>query len=175
MAYSAIAVANAFIEKAKAKGIKDLTPMKLQKLVFYAHAWSLVMNDCPLVKDKVYAWPYGPVIESVYHEFKAYGSTNITNLGTEFEWDEDPNTLVRAKYVAPEIPASDRATQSLIDAILDAYGDEDAISLSNLTHRAGSAWATTMEEYGGGGSVRNVIIPDAVIKECTAKELGLSD
>ncbi|MDZ5641674.1 hypothetical protein [Enterobacter sp. A103] len=35
MAYSAIAVANAFIEKANERGICDLSPMKLQKLVFF--------------------------------------------------------------------------------------------------------------------------------------------
>ena len=174
MAYSAIAVANAFIEKAKMRGIKDLTPMKLQKLVFYAHSWSLVMSNGPLVKDKVYAWPYGPVIESIYHEFKSYGSTNITNLGTEFDFDDDPDSIIQAKYVAPKIPPTDTAVQSLLDAILDAYGQESAISLSNLTHRPGSAWANVMAEHGG-GSARNIVIPDQVIKDCTAKELGLSD
>lgn len=174
MAYSAIAVANAFIEKAKARGIKDLTPMKLQKLVFYAHAWSLVMSNEPLVKEKISAWPYGPVIESVYHEFKGYGSTNITDLGTEFVWDDDPNAIVQAKYVAPKVPSSDGITMSLIDTILDAYGNESAISLSNLTHRPGSAWYKITEEHGG-GEPRNLFIPNDVIRDCTSKELGLSD
>ncbi|PKA32489.1 hypothetical protein CWR41_22715 [Cedecea lapagei] len=174
MTYSAIAVANAFIEQAKARGIKDLTPMKLQKLVFYAHAWSLVMDDSPLVSDKIYAWPYGPVIESVYHEFKGYGSQNITSPGTEFVLDDDPNAIVQAKYVAPQIPKSDAMAMSVINAILDAYGKETAISLSNLTHRPGSAWASTQEHHGG-GTIRNYVIPNDVIKECTAKELGLGD
>ena len=174
MAYSAIAVANAFIEKANARSIKDLTPMKLQKLVFYAHAWSLVMDNCPLVNDKVYAWPYGPVIESIYHEFKGYGSTNINRPGTEFVLDDDPKAIVKAKYVAPQVPSDDVKTNSLVDVILDAYGNESAISLSNLTHRPGSAWAST-QDFHGGGTIRNYIIPNEVIRECTAKELGLSD
>lgn len=174
MAYSAIAVANAFIEKAKQRGITDLTPMKLQKLVFYAHSWCLVMTNKPLVKDKIFAWPYGPVIESIYHEFKGSGSNNITTLGTEFFWDSDPNATVLAKYVAPKVPESDKEASSLIDAILDVYGNETAISLSNLTHRPGSAWAETQEHHGS-GSVRNYAIPNEVIKECTAKELGLGD
>ena len=174
MAYSAIAVANAFIEKAKERGIKDITPMKLQKLVFYAHAWSLVMSNKPLVNDKVFAWPYGPVIESIYHEFKGFGSKNITSPGTEFVWDDDPNATVRAKYVAPSIPESDSLSQSLVDYVLEAYGDQDAIALSNLTHRPGSAWHTIMEQNGG-GEPRNLIIPNDVIKECTARELGLGD
>uniref|UniRef100_UPI0009526B6D Panacea domain-containing protein n=1 Tax=Serratia marcescens TaxID=615 RepID=UPI0009526B6D len=138
MAYSAIAVANAFIAKAKKCGIKDLTPMKLQKLVFFAHAWSLAAYGEPLIRDKVLAWKYGPVIESVYHEFKAYGSNNITSVGTEFVWDDDPNSIVKAKFVAPEIPASDEYATAIIDIIFDVYGDKSAIYLSNLTHETGS-------------------------------------
>jgi len=174
MAYSAIAIANAFIEKAKAKGIKDLTPMKLQKLVFYAHAWSLVMTNKPLVTDKVFAWPYGPVIESIYHEFKGYGSTNITKLGTELKWDRNPDALIEFKYVTPQIPEKDDLAADIVDYVLEAYGDQSAIALSNLTHRPGSAWHTIMEEHGG-GAPRNLVIPNEVIRDCTAKELGLGD
>lgn len=174
MAYSAIAVANAFIEKAKAKGIRDLTPMKLQKLVFYAHAWSLVMTNKPLVKDKVFAWTYGPVIESIYHEFKSFGSTNITKPGTELAWDDDPNALIEFKYVTPRLPQEDEFSSDIVDYVLEAYGDQSAISLSNLTHRPGSAWHTIVEEHGGGGP-RSLVIPNDVIKECTAKELGFGD
>lgn len=174
MAYSAIAVANAFIEKAKEKGIKDITPMKLQKLVFYAHAWSLVVSDKPLVNDKVFAWPYGPVIESIYHEFKGFGSTNITKPGTEIDLDESPDALIKVKYVTPSVPKSDQLTQSLIDYVIDAYGDQSAIALSNLTHRPGSAWHTVMELHGG-GEPRNLVIPNSIIKECTSRELGLGD
>ena len=47
MAYSTIAVANAFIERAKGAKITDLTPMKLQKLVFFAQSWSLKILDKP--------------------------------------------------------------------------------------------------------------------------------
>lgn len=174
MAYSAIAVANAFIEKAKARGIKDLTPMKLQKLVFYAHAWSLVMSNKPLVKDKVFAWPYGPVIESIYHEFKGYGSTNIVKPGTELKWDDAPDALIEYRYVTPRLPESDELSADLIDYVLEAYGDQSAIALSNLTHRPGSAWHTVMEEHGG-GEPRNLVIPNEVIKDCTSRELGFSD
>lgn len=174
MAYSAIAVANAFIEKAKAKGIKDLTPMKLQKLVFYAHAWSLVMTNKPLVNDRVFAWRYGPVIESIYHEFKGYGSTNITKPGTELKWNEDPAALIEFKYVTPHISEDDELSADIVDYVLEAYGDQSAIALSNLTHRPGSAWHTIMEEHGG-GEPRNLVIPNEVIRDCTSRELGLGD
>ena len=38
MAYSALAVANAFIERAKEGKLSGLTPMKLQKLLFYTQS-----------------------------------------------------------------------------------------------------------------------------------------
>lgn len=172
MAYSAIAVANAFIEKAKKHKISDLTPMKLQKLVFFAHAWALASSNKPLIKDKILAWKYGPVIESIYHEFKRYGSNNITTPGTEFLWDDDPHSVVKAKYVATTVPESDDYANVIIDLILDVYGDKSAIYLSNLTHKQGSAWEVTREHHRD-GECRGYEIPDSVIRKSTLKELGL--
>ena len=37
--YSAIAIANYFVDCSKGKS--DLTPMKMQKLIFIAHGWYL--------------------------------------------------------------------------------------------------------------------------------------
>ena len=37
-----------------------LTAMKLQKLVYYSQAWSLVWDDEPLFQDPINAWVYGP-------------------------------------------------------------------------------------------------------------------
>ncbi|MEG2273229.1 MAG: DUF4065 domain-containing protein [Acinetobacter sp.] len=172
MAYSAIAVANAFIERAKKQNITDLTPMKLQKLVFFAHAWSLAASNNPLIKDKVLAWRYGPVIESVYHEFKSYGSNNITKPGTELIWSDDPDDIVKAKFSAPMIPKSDDYANSIIDVVLDVYGDKSAVFLSNLTHEKGSAWDVTKEHHHDGSS-KGYVIPNSIIQETTKKELGV--
>ncbi len=172
MAYSAIAIANAFIEKAKKFGITDLTPMKLQKLVFFAHSWSLAISDEPLIKDKILAWKYGPVIESIYHEFKGYGSRNITALGTEFLWDDDPNAIIKAKFVAPILPKSDDYANAIVNTIIDVYGDKSAIYLSNLTHQKGSAWEVTREHHHDGES-RGYEIPNDIIKKTTKMEFGL--
>ena len=171
MAYSAIAVANAFIEKANERGIHDLSPMKLQKLVFFAHSWMLALSGVPLIKECVKAWKYGPVIDSVYHEFKSYGSRNITSLGTEFE-GLDSDDVFDMKYTIPKIPKSDAHAIAIIDAILDTYGSRSATSLSNLTHEPGSAWAITRSKHRD-GEIREFIIPDDVIKETTIKKLKI--
>ena len=75
MAYSAAAVATPFIDKAKRGEIKDLTPMKLQKIVVL---YSVVASET--IQRKHYSticlrgWPYGPVIPHLYHMLKKYGS-----------------------------------------------------------------------------------------------------
>ena len=34
----------------------DMPAMKLQKLVYYSQAWSLVWDDKPLFRDRIEAW-----------------------------------------------------------------------------------------------------------------------
>ena len=43
-----------------------LAAMKLQKLVYYCQAWSLVWDEKPLFQNKIEAWANGPVIRDLY-------------------------------------------------------------------------------------------------------------
>jgi uncharacterized phage-associated protein len=43
----------------------QMTTWKLQKLVYYAQAWSLVWDERPLFDDRIEAWANGPVIRSL--------------------------------------------------------------------------------------------------------------
>jgi len=52
--------------------------MQLIKLVYIAHGWTLGLYNQPLIGKQVEAWTYGPVIPSVYHDFKHYGRDPIT-------------------------------------------------------------------------------------------------
>ncbi|MBI0275645.1 SocA family protein [Hafnia alvei] len=172
MAYSAIAVANAFIERAKQKGITDLSPMKLQKLVYFAHAWMLALDNKPLIKDPVNAWKFGPVIKSVYHEFKSYGSKNITSPGTEFEVFDSDDGVIDAGFIIPEISKSDTKANDIIDAVMDIYGNKSAIFLSNLTHAPGSAWCET-KKFHKDGQEQGFVIDNNEIKKAMILKLGL--
>jgi uncharacterized phage-associated protein len=62
MPYPAAAIANEFIKVAKRNGVL-LTPMKLQKLVYFAHGWYLALLGKPLINEPVEAWKFGPVIQ----------------------------------------------------------------------------------------------------------------
>lgn len=44
----------------------QISTIKLQKLVFYSKAWSLVWDEDPLFSEEVQAWANGPVVPVLY-------------------------------------------------------------------------------------------------------------
>jgi uncharacterized phage-associated protein len=54
-----------------------LTNLRLQKLLYYAQAWSLAMRDKPLFDDRIEAWASGPVVPSVLDRFVGLGQRSI--------------------------------------------------------------------------------------------------
>lgn len=84
--------------------------LQLQKLLYYAQAWSLAWDDRPLFSETIKAWDLGPVVGEVWYALQHH------------ELDGDPSRLT----------AEDRAT---IDAVVDFYGAQPADWLSELTHR----------------------------------------
>lgn len=129
MTYSAKAVANAFIECAKAKRIYDVSPMKLQKLLFYAQSWSVKLDNMELFDDPIERWDYGPVVREVYREFREFGAYPIHLFATD------------ALGNIPIIEPNDQYSWNLIDKILEVYGGFTAVQLSNMTHAPGTAWS----------------------------------
>ena len=91
-----------------------MTTMKLQKLVYYSQAWSLVWDEKPIFEERIEAWASGPVVRELYEEHK--GEFLIPDLG---------------KGNIDNLKSEERET---IDAILQAYGDKPAQWLSDLTH-----------------------------------------
>ena len=59
-------------EQAGDEAAPDIDPMKLQKLLYYCQGYSLGLRGKPLFADPIEAWKYGPVVRSVYQEFKKY-------------------------------------------------------------------------------------------------------
>jgi uncharacterized phage-associated protein len=44
----------------------QVTTWKLQKLVYYSQAWSLVWDERPLFQERIEAWANGPVCPDLY-------------------------------------------------------------------------------------------------------------
>ncbi|WP_420225750.1 Panacea domain-containing protein [Pigmentiphaga litoralis] len=109
--------------------------MKLQKLLYYAHGWCLALQNEPLLVDKFEKWTYGPVVPSIYYEFRDYGARPISAIGTRPE-----NGTLPAR---PIVKRSDVWTWDLIRKICEEYGRLDGIQLSIMSHSENGAWAKT--------------------------------
>src|SRR5436305_3443094 len=48
----------------------EITAMKLQKLVYYSQAWSLVWDEEPLFDERIEAWVNGPVVPDLYRRHR---------------------------------------------------------------------------------------------------------
>lgn len=144
MSYALNTIANAFIRKAQQEGRGDLTPMKLLKLVYIAHGWSLGLNNKPLFLEEVEAWKYGPVIRELYHSVKHYKNRPIEHPLPE-----------------PTETAIDSKDQALLDRVWEVYGSKDGITLSSITHRDGSPWSETWDDRG----LHGLIIPTPKIRD----------
>lgn len=118
--------------------------MQLHKLIYFAHGWLLGIYGRPLVKEPIQAWKYGPVIPSLYHHFKKYGSRPITSMAFEVFVEDDDVTVFE-----PKVPATDSKVVALLDRIWSLYGVKDAILLSALSHERGGPWDKTFTEYLG--------------------------
>ena len=91
-----------------------MTALKLEKLVYYCQAWSLVWDDAPMFPERIEAWAGGPVAPALYYRHR--GQFQIT------EWEGKPEDLTRVQC-------------ETIDSVLKYYGNKSSQWLSDLTHR----------------------------------------
>lgn len=66
-----------------------ITNLKMQKLVYYAYAWTLVANDQKLFAEPIEAWPNGPVVPTLYQALKRYGSRPLDERFLRIGSDEE--------------------------------------------------------------------------------------
>lgn len=158
MPYSAKAIANEFLHLAKNEG-RPVTPMQLLKLVYFAHGWYLALTNDRLIDERIQAWKYGPVIPSVYHEFKSFGNEPIDCFATEGETVMNGGKI-GFKWNEPRVPACDQAPRDLIRRVWEVYNGYSAIQLSRMTHEPGTPWAETPNR-----EVKGTTIDDEKIKD----------
>jgi uncharacterized phage-associated protein len=64
----------------------DITNLRLNKLLYFMHGWTLVEEPSGLIRNHFEAWKFGPVVPSVYEEFKRHGDRPITDLAQYLEY-----------------------------------------------------------------------------------------
>lgn len=136
------------------------THLKLEKLVYLCYAEYLCQYGMELYKDKIYAYKYGPVIESVYEKYKEYGCRKIDDI------DIDTTDIFEMPSRSRIIFAENGLSKiKSIDTTLEKYGTLSAGDLVDLTHKIDTPWFLS-----GEGKLNNKIIENDVIKKFHSNE-----
>ncbi|MCY4445411.1 MAG: DUF4065 domain-containing protein [Rhodobacteraceae bacterium] len=96
----------------------SLTSWKLQKLVYYCQAWSLVWDERRLFHEHFEAWADGPVCPVLFEKHR--GKFDLFSADIE----GNPDNL-------------DELAKETVDAVIKFYGDKSGRFLSDLTHVEG--------------------------------------
>jgi uncharacterized phage-associated protein len=76
-----------------------------------------------LFNEPIVAWKHGPVVESVYHKYKVFGSNGI---------EQDEYALTKF----------DTVTESILKQVYEVFGKYSAWKLREMTHSE-PPWSTT--------------------------------
>jgi len=104
-------VAKYFLEK-----LGTMSTWKLQKLCYYAQAWTLVWDEVELFPEDFQAWSNGPVCNDLFQSHKGM-----------FMIDSAQLRYGDTSHITP-------GQQENIDIICRDYGDKDAHWLREQTH-----------------------------------------
>jgi uncharacterized phage-associated protein len=118
-----------------------MSAMKLQKLVFYSQAMSLVWDDQPLFDDDFQAWAKGSVCKSLFDAHK--GMYMLTN--SDFLADK-----------LPDISNLSKDNLDTINAVVDGLKDYAPFQLSEMTHHE-EPWIHARQGCANGCHCENVI------------------
>jgi uncharacterized phage-associated protein len=95
---------------------EGLSNLKLQKLAYYAQGFYLAVHGKVLFDEPLEAWTHGPVVPTLYHEYKHYSSGRIKYL-------EDFNAAAFSKD-----------EMDMIEDVFKEFGQYSAWKLRNMTH-----------------------------------------
>ena len=139
-------VAKYFINLSRESTPYAITPLKLQKLVYYAQGFHLRDYGEPLFPEDILRWDHGPVVRELYDDYRRYGYSTIP--------------------VKPFINnglINELELQS-INSAWNRFGHLDGKLLEELTHQE-DPWLFTH---------RNQIIDNDLIEEYFASEMVLN-
>jgi len=134
-------VARYILDKFDQESRLPVTTWKLQKLVYYSQAWSLVWDDEPLFDSPIQAWANGPVSPELYRVHRGAFKIFAIDHG-------DPDALTDDQ-------------KETVDVVFGHYGLKTAQYLSELTHRE-RPWIEAREGLEPGEAGNREITLDAM-------------
>jgi putative zinc finger/helix-turn-helix YgiT family protein len=96
----------------------DITPLALQKLLYYVQGFHIVFQNEPMFEEECEAWVHGPVFRTVYFEYRDCGYRTILQ-------DIDMNEIEKALT---------EREKELIDSIIGSFGCYSGSVLEAMTH-----------------------------------------
>jgi uncharacterized phage-associated protein len=136
----ALDVACYFLYRVDREAGDTISPLKLQKLVYYAQAWSLALKDKPLFSEEIQAWVHGPVVYKVWDAYKEYKYSAIP-------LPSDP----LPEFIDDQI--------EVLDEVWNTYGELSAKRLEQLTHSE-TPWIKARQGFAAGERSQNIISLD---------------
>lgn len=116
-------VADYFIARDDERADPDVTQMKLHKLMYFAQANYLAETGHRLFDSAIFAFEHGPVISSIYEEFRPFGRSTIAV--------KDGDIASLAKDRCRDLPPN---TLRFLDAVWNKYGEFSASELRRMSH-----------------------------------------
>ncbi|MGQ9027452.1 Panacea domain-containing protein [Bacillus licheniformis] len=101
----------------------SITPLKLQKLLYYCQGWHMAYSKGnELFDEEMEAWDHGPVVPEIYHKYKHHKYLTIPK-----EIFENKNNKGK--------PILSNKQLDIINAVWETYGEYDGKYLEELTHQ----------------------------------------
>ena len=114
--------------------------LKLQKLLYYVQAATLVKTNHMCFDSKIIAWKFGPAVPEAYHYYAEYGRDDIPNQEAHKDMKLNDKTL-KMSYVQPtEI---DCMTQKIIRSVVNSYSNITNPFELSIKTRNEDPWKTT--------------------------------
>lgn len=100
--------------------LEEVTPLTLQKLLYYVQGINLAINNVSMFDEDCEAWIHGPVYAKVYALFKNFRYNPI---------DDDRFAMFKGKFI--ELNFEEK---KIIDLVIDTFGIYSGKILEKITH-----------------------------------------
>ena len=128
---------------------KPVSNLQLQKILYFLQSVYCRATDGKLLfADEFEAWPYGPVIPSVYHRFSKFGGDAI---------DDCRNV---------DSPGFNGGNRDFVDDGIEDLREKSPWDLVRTSHAPGSPWD---EVYKGGDGYKTPIPNELIVKAATKR------
>lgn len=138
--YTASDVAKYIICKCSLDG-EPISNLQLQKILYYIQKDFLQIHHRALFADEFEAWPFGPVVRSIYNKYCGFGSMTI--------YDD--------QVIEPQFSEEEK---KCIDSIVENKRSISPWKMVEDTHAEGKAWDLVFRD---GMGYKNIIPKDVII------------